>query len=144
MLGAYAFTDTLAGTLYGAFAGFNVQRGNIVFGGEIAYSPGEINFAGFPTVVNNFLDLKGRIGYAAGSALIYATAGCSSALINGTSQYDMTGINYGFGVDFKVTDSFFVGAEYLIRKTEGTLVPTFPCTFTSEIQSIGLRAGISF
>lgn len=137
-----------SGTMYGAFAGYNFQRGNIVFGAEVSYSAGSIAIEGFPAFeFTNLIDLNGRVGFAAGRALIYATAGATLGDwvegIQGT--YAVSGYNYGAGVDFMLTDRIFLGVEYLVRDLSGSYEPLAPDeSFSSENQSIRVRAGITF
>ena len=57
----------------GAFAGYNLQRGNMVYGGELAAGrSGDFCFEEFPPeCTDTFVDLKGRVGYSTGSVLVY-------------------------------------------------------------------------
>lgn len=70
-------TFDLEGATAGLAAGYNLQTGNWVLGGEVAYSAGEIALNVYPA--NNYLDgmleLKARVGYAPGKLLWYGTLG---------------------------------------------------------------------
>ncbi|MCP5088786.1 MAG: hypothetical protein GY952_18505, partial [Rhodobacteraceae bacterium] len=56
-----------------------------------------------------------------------------------------SGYNFGVGVDFKVTDNFFLGAEFQMREMGGSFEAFSPgWTFESHTQSVQLRAGFSF
>ena len=142
------FSFDLEGALYGGFAGYNVQRDNFVYGGEIAYSVGSVEVVTSPGYeYTSILDAKARAGLATGRALIYLTAGGSfGPWTNGSEgDFSASGFTYGAGIDYQVTDRVFVGAEYLIRNLSGDFAPINPAgTFESLIQSIVMRAGISF
>ncbi len=147
--GSLDSTYDLLGNQFGAFAGYHVQNGAFVFGGELAYSAGDVYMDGFPTWhYTNMTDLKARVGYAAGQALIYATAGASVGNWDNSGMFgsgiQAVGYNFGVGIDLQVNDRFFVGAEYLFREMGGEFPLVLPPLFESHTQSIQLRAGISF
>ncbi len=136
------------GQSYGVFAGYNVQRNNLVFGGELAYSavntPG-FGPGGFPNeTFDYFADGKVRVGFAMNKALVYGFAGYSASHFTFVSgaNHSVSGLNYGAGVDYMVGSRFFVGAEYIVRELEGTT--TSLNTHTANIQEVQLRAGIKF
>ncbi|MBL4807571.1 MAG: hypothetical protein JKY31_09825, partial [Rhodobacteraceae bacterium] len=53
---------------YGGLAGFNVQRGNLVFGGEAAIHSGGMFIEPFDNEATSaIIDLKGRVGFAVGN-----------------------------------------------------------------------------
>lgn len=145
--GTYDTTLAMEGDMYGIFAGYNIQRGAMVYGGEIAYSTGSVFLTGFPTYeFTSMVDVKARVGYAAGNnALIYAVAGGSfGPWDNGfDSNYAMSGINFGAGVDFLVTDSIFIGGEYLMRSLSGDAGNGVD-SYETSMQSIQIRAGMKF
>ncbi len=93
-------------------------------------------------------DLKARAGYAAGQALIYATAGASVGNWDNNGMFgagiQAVGYNFGVGIDIQVNDRFFIGAEYLAREMRGEFPSGLPPLYESHTQSIQLRAGISF
>ncbi len=156
--------DSAAGTSFGAFVGYNTQFEDVVLGGELGYhrlslrssqtntaSPtlpvvGTTAFAATVTATSsaNMLDyasLRGRVGYAFGSILPYATLGfvagrtddASSASVAYTA-FDTTGatppqsggaaansnksglFGYGYsvglGVDWMLTSRIFLRAEW--------------------------------
>lgn len=112
---------------YGAFAGYNhVMGSGLMLGAEVAYSITEdIDWGTVqePNVANyGILDLKARAGFAADKALLYVFGGYSMISENyelyGTNNY--AGWNAGAGVDFLVTDSIFVGGEYIYRSLNWT------------------------
>lgn len=141
----------MTGATYGGFAGYNVQNGSMVYGGEIAYSIGEIfiDEATFPTFFHDsFVDVKARIGYPTGPAMIYAVVGGTlGTWADGPhGSITTTGFNYGAGIDFLVTDNVFVGAEYLIRDltSEDGVENTPGLTFDTNLQTFQVRVGMKF
>ncbi len=142
------FPSLEPGQSYGAFAGYNIQRNNLVFGGELAYSA--VNTPGFGPIgwpaetFDYFIDGKARIGYAMNKVLVYGFAGYSaSSFTDSTSTYPASGLNYGAGVDFMLGSRYFMGAEYIARnQVGGTSTPGL--TRTTNIQEVQIRAGIRF
>ena len=129
------YTYDLEGMGYGAFAGYNFQSGSIVYGIEAAFQMSDVGFLvedmfaiGDDLVVDyqggftNFIDLKARVGFAAGDVLIYGFVGGSMGTysteyvgLGDVWNVSATGYNYGAGISLFVTDSIFVGAEYIVR-----------------------------
>jgi opacity protein-like surface antigen len=149
-------TYTLEGTMYGAFAGYNIQRDSFVYGIEAAYSLGSIKsepLGLWPLEYNSFIDLKARVGFATGNALIYGFAGGSMAeyqyFTGGFGSeigYPISpvGISYGAGVDLQLTDQIFIGAEYIVRQLSDPLEDYETYTMDNDIQAIQVRAGYRF
>jgi len=140
--------DLNGGNATSLYAGYLMQRGALVYGGELAFSKGNDTFAtGFPTEnVDRIIDLKGRVGYAANKALFYGAVGFSSMKYDVpviSNSFTTSGLNYGLGVDFAVTDRVTMGLEYLARKTEGD---TFNVGQTADldVNTITFRVGFSF
>ncbi len=143
----------LEGTMYGAFAGYNAQRGSYVFGVEGAYSTGLFSWAESlretetGQELTNVIDLKARAGIVAGDALIYGFAGWSMGDYRmydmySDNTYAVDGMNYGVGADFLITDSIFVGADYIVRDLSGATWPNE--TVSLGVQALELRVGINF
>ncbi len=135
-------------TQYGVVAGYNFQSGSLVYGAEIAYLTGDVR-SSIGTGYTGVLDLKGRVGYALGDALLFGSLGYSMGQWNdptGGPPEDITtsGISYGVGVDYMVTNNIFVGAEYLIRDLEGDFVIYAPFSIVAPLESIELRVGYRF
>lgn len=100
------FDPTRHGILGGGQAGFNLQSGNIVYGveGDFSFldsrgtqtyrSPQAIlTFpAGRRASVTNDVDwigtARGRVGYAVGNAMIFATGGYAFGKIKGSAEFD--------------------------------------------------------
>ena len=144
-------TWPMEGTQYGAFAGYNMQYGSFVVGGELAYSSGMVNlevetFNGF----TDFIDFKARAGYPVGSLLPYVFAGYSVGTWDHSTfggPVSSSGMNYGAGVDVMVTNSVFVGAEYIARDMTSANNPTrLPAENIAEanLQTISVRFGMKF
>ncbi len=81
-----AFTNDIPGisrtlesnTAFGGFVGYNRQVNNLVFGGELAYTTGNIPVTGLlSSFVTDRVDAKGRLGYSFGSAFVYGVVGYS-------------------------------------------------------------------
>ena len=84
-------------TAFGGFAGYNIQRGTLVFGGEVAATSGGISTvrssnSGYGPII----DLKARVGYSFGKTLAYGVAGWSFATFdNGRDQFASSGFAFG-------------------------------------------------
>lgn len=143
-------TLELEGSGLGAFVGYNIQRGSLVYGGELALSGATSSVVSETNSITHgdYLDLKGRLGYATGSFLFYGILGYStaSAQENPTNILEnSSGLNYGVGVDYMVSDQFFIGAEFLERRIEGDYFESgFSERFETDTRSISIRAGLSF
>lgn len=91
---------------YGVHAGYLRDFGSYVLGGELDYNkidPDEGDNDG------DLYRLRARAGYDMGRFLPYVTLGAAHFKASDVSE---TGLTYGIGADFKVTDKFTVGAEY--------------------------------
>lgn len=139
--------DFESGKTPSIFAGYLLQRGNLVYGGELAYSRGnDATIVGFTDEhLEEMIDLKGRVGFAANSALIYGVLGYSKVgyLEGTTGSQDTSGVNYGLGVDLAVSNRFSVGLEYLARKTDGDTTNPGQ-TRELDLNTVSLRVGLSF
>ena len=149
--GTYSNDLFTEGTLYGVFAGYNFQSGKIVYGGEVGYMFGE---TAEPNSIHTLttedtLDLKARVGYAAGNFLLYGFGGWSTVkMIESPTATPMqvSGLNYGVGVDMQVNNRFIVGVDYTIRDLSGDFDQNVFPGWTAEgpFSTIGIRAGIKF
>ena len=138
--------DTLDnGTIYGLFAGYNLQRNSTVYGVELAFQSGDIKSAAFPSQgISPMLDLKGRLGYAAGSGLIYGVLGYSTneAFVTGATS-DGSGVSYGIGYDYKINDAILIGGELMSRKMQNDATAPI-LEVEPDISTFSLRAGMKF
>lgn len=58
----------LDGSPVSLFGGYNCQSGNVVYGGGLAVFNNDIQLIAFPLITyNRLIDMKGRVGYAAGA-----------------------------------------------------------------------------
>ncbi|MBL4807037.1 MAG: porin family protein [Rhodobacteraceae bacterium] len=132
----------LNGPFVGGFAGYNVHNGGLIYGAEAAYSLGSAHEDGTPDYqFTDVLDVKARLGFGFGDALVYGVAGWSSANWDDSGvDYTASGFNAGVGVDYLISDSFFVGAEYLFRD----LKEDVSAQFEAPLQSVQVRAGFNF
>lgn len=138
--------DTLdSDTIYGLFAGYNMQRNNVVYGAELAFNAGEINSVAFPTQgVDRLIDLKGRVGYAAGPGLVYGVLGYSTnrAFVSGGSS-NGSGYSLGVGYDYQLNDAFTLGGEILSRKMQNDANAAI-LEVKPDVSTFTLRAGMKF
>lgn len=91
---------------YGVHAGYQKDFGKYVLGGELAYDrfdPKDDDDHG------DLVRLRARAGYDMGRFMPYVTLGAAHLKADDVSE---TGLTYGIGADFKVTDRVTVGAEY--------------------------------
>lgn len=141
----------LSGNQYGLFVGYNFQAGQIVYGGELAYVGGEVAYDIPPDFyVGQTVEIKGRVGYATGRTLLFASLGWMQADKRyGTTgpTVKATGPSLGLGIDAMVGERMFIGAEYQRRTTKvGTGdIPGIPVQSNEhEIDSLALRLGMRF
>jgi len=128
---------------FGVFAGYNWQRGNFVFGGELAYNDFTLPVVGFPGVeVENSLELRARAGYAFDRVMVYGFVGAARSDANiFADSISMTGYSYGIGAQALVTRNMFVGLELARRDIDGTY-GAFEAD--AKIDTVSLRVGFQF
>jgi outer membrane immunogenic protein len=104
----------------GAHAGYNWQHGAFVYGFE-----GDVGFANH---IDYLSSVRGRLGVAAGAALLYGTGGVAfvgtsySPVVNNTTfnvSETQTGFVVGGGADFKLNPRWSVGVEGLYYGFDG-------------------------
>jgi outer membrane immunogenic protein len=111
------------GVLYGAGAGYDVQRGNTVFGieGEASDSTQKASDSGLTERAGRDLYVGGRVGaVVGGDNLLYAKAGYTNARfsISGTgtgaplARGDLDGVRVGAGIEHRLGGSAYVKTEY--------------------------------
>lgn len=134
--------------------GYKAQRGNWVFGGELAYGFGKIELSTLPAdnYMDGMLDLKGRVGFANGRVLWFGSLGWSRTEMSfagpvTNEPVSTSGLTYGLGADVMVTERIFAGIELQQRNLDigqGDL-GGFPTTaLESDLRSVNVRIGISF
>lgn len=99
---------------YGVHGGYNRDFGRFVLGGELDYN--KLSFddvAGVDGGDADLVRLRGRAGYDLGRFLPYVSLGAAHVSTDeNNGDLSETGLVYGLGADFKVTERFTVGAEY--------------------------------
>ncbi len=95
---------------YGLHVGYNRDFGQFVLGGELDYNRVKLDET---DEKGDLTRLRARAGYDMGRFMPYLTLGAArvSADVNGIDVKE-TGMTYGIGGDFKVTDKITLGAEY--------------------------------
>src|SRR5262249_15511246 len=114
----------------GGQIGYNVQRGNLVFGIEADIQGSGIGdkgfvatLAGFKSDLDYFGTVRGRLGYALGTSLLYATGGFAYGGIRNEidtafpviafkSHETATGYTIGGGWEYMFSPAWSVKAEY--------------------------------
>ncbi|SOB98904.1 opacity protein-like surface antigen [Rhodobacter sp. JA431] len=139
-------SDSLGSGSYGVFGGYNLQRGSLVYGGELALQAADVDTDNGPAHFNNLLDVKARLGWAYGDALPYAFVGYSRGQWNngdGQTNDDADGVNYGLGVDYAVNDQWQVGAEFIRRELDTDFNGTAN-SVEQNFNAVQLRAAYRF
>ncbi|MBW6505643.1 MAG: outer membrane beta-barrel protein [Rhodobacteraceae bacterium] len=135
-----------AGTTIGGFAGYNLQRGNLVFGGEIGLTHLGVSEPTYTFLeFSNFLEVKGRLGYAMDRVMVFGTLGYMAGTITdtwGPTDYDVRGMTYGLGVEFMVTNNIFAGLEYQRAALKGEYL--VPDDVAVDLDTVALRVGFQF
>jgi outer membrane immunogenic protein len=135
----------LDGSSVGLMLGYNRSSGALVYGGEISYSDGDVEEVGNPGFLfTSFLEVKARLGYSVGNALIYGTLGAtSSRWTESDESFGGRGVLYGIGVDYLVSPTIFLGGEYVIRDIENDWNGSGD-TLDADLGSLSLRLGMKF
>jgi outer membrane immunogenic protein len=167
-MGGYAQENSSGiGSLSGGFAGgtlgYNWQTGALVFGleADAAWSDvgATVGIPGLVSVSDKIRDMgtvRGRIGYAFDSVLIYGTGGYAwadnriTASLLGVSISDThfhSGWTAGAGVEVMFAPKWSVKAEYLYRSFEGQtyfagLIPPGVGTGTINLNSV--QVGVNY
>lgn len=135
--------DNWSGTPWGVMLGYNVQRDNMVFGGEFDYTGGALraesttsaNFncaagEGCPTEVDRLMSLRARLGVTQDRTLFYATLGAAHGRVTAETvafgvhgQENRTGWSAGAGIEHAITDNFTVRGEYIHTDLGRTELP---------------------
>jgi len=111
------------GALYGVGAGYDIQRGNTVFGieGEASDSTQKESYGGLTEHASRDLYVGGRIGAViGGNNLLYAKAGYTNAryAVSGTAtgvdlaHGNLNGARVGIGLEHQLSGRAFIKTEY--------------------------------
>jgi outer membrane immunogenic protein len=154
----------LDGFVGGGQVGYNWQSGNWVFGveGDFQGSAQDTSssgaFPGLGTVTLDqeipwFATMRGRLGYAWGPWLLYATGG--AAWVNYQATFSAAGVSVeddatnfawtvGGGVEWMFAPKWSAKLEYLYIDTGDTDVTLFGVPFTARAKDNIVRAGINY
>ncbi|WP_239113253.1 outer membrane protein [Shimia biformata] len=129
----------------GAFVGYNWQRGNAVFGGELAYTSFETPFEGFASSFqNNAIELRARGGYAMNNILFYGFVGyATSELDDAGNVFEQSGASYGIGAEYLIKNRYSVGLELSRRSVSGEDALASG-TLGTDVDMVTFRAGYHF
>lgn len=114
----------LSGGVFGLFVGRDVSIGSsgMFVGAELAYSgkvEGDEEYNAsydYSYDVNWTLDAKLRVGSDLGNVKVYGFAGLTSGNANNYyTDYSFSGMNYGVGTSYQVSDGITVGLEVIQR-----------------------------
>lgn len=147
-------TTQIAGNQFGGFAGYNLQSGNLVYGAELAHGAGDLLVGGSTTYfIENLTQIRGRVGYATGIALIHGSLGWARADqhwddgIVTNSPVNVDGASYGVGVDVMASDRLILGLAWdrvKLVAQEGD-IGGFPLVETrDDLDIVTLRVGMRF
>lgn len=151
-LPAFGLFDYDDGSVTSAFLGYNLQRGNLVYGGELSYGTvsgmvlTDASLGGDDTL-DSLMGLRGRVGYTLGNALIYGALGLSKGnmTFNGVDKPTVSGTSLALGMDYQFTDQIFVGLDYTRLKLDGTNTnPGNTFEINAPVNLLSLRLGLSF
>lgn len=142
-MGGYGSEDGGFASMKGGFAGgtigYNWQQGSLVYGLEAdaawadisasvnGFVPG-LGLVGVSSKIDATGTVRGRIGYAFGPTLVYATGGYAwadnklSASALGTSISDsqfLSGYAVGAGLEYMIAPKWSFKAEYLYKSFDG-------------------------
>lgn len=153
------------GTVGGLHIGYNAEVGRLVLGMEADLEASGIEgsgFGNFSAIHNSSVDwlgsMRGRLGFIAGSTLLYATGGLAIAGVSleqqgasalsafSTNSETRTGWTVGAGVEHAFAPKLTVRLEYRYVDL-GAIVyanPTLGMRETSELSAHTMRAGLSF
>jgi outer membrane immunogenic protein len=146
------YYDLTSGNTTTIFAGYLMQRGSFVYGGELALSQGsdlyiDVSPAYTDEEVGRVIDLKAKAGYAANRVLFYGVLGYSQVewTIDNPAYDDFTtdGFAYGLGIDYAATNRLTVGLEYLSRSTSGASYNAGQDA-DLDLDTLSLRIGYQF
>lgn len=136
------------GNMFGGFVGYNMQRGRLVYGAELAGQFGSYTLDGWPTFNRYpyFADMKARLGYATDRVLVFAAVGGMIGQYNenDVNLFALTGFTLGGGVDVMVTDKIFVGGEITHRIFKGDDPDRPAIDWHGSNTEASLRVGIRF
>lgn len=142
------------------FAGYNFQRGSLVFGPELGLSVntarGTDGFFMRPFRMRNSIELRGRVGVAAGRALPYLALGVISSEFWADhagagnpvdfARARFNGVTLAAGVDVAVNQSMFVRGEIQAVRYRNGVLPFYAGTdpHTLSARDVRLSVGVGW
>lgn len=143
--------DNVDGWKGGAFAGYNFQNGNVVYGleGDLGYSGAEETVGGASAELGAGGSLRARIGYAMDPVLVYGTAGIAgqnAEMTQGglTDSNTHVGYTVGAGADALITENVFGRLEYRYSDYQDEDYTLGAGTVSSGFDTHSVNAGIGF
>ena len=140
----------LDGSGVGAFVGYNVEKNNLVYGGELNYagnidanSNGNSDYSGMG--LTNVIDVKARVGRLFGTTLVYGAVGFTSAGVNASFGVPSSAIgsNVSLGVEKTFSNNMFIGLE-LTHRNLNVEDGQYISNTKLKLDSASLRIGMNF
>jgi outer membrane immunogenic protein len=160
----YNINPGMDGVTFGPYAGVNFQSGALVYGAELDLSFGSVAADADPSATfNNYTDLdqrwsgnvRVRVGYSVGSALLYVAGGVAFANIKvddtdagyGSSSKTHVGWTIGAGIEYAPSQNWITRGEYLysdLRRESFTIMGSSPYSAAVAPQNHTFRVGIAY
>lgn len=145
----------------GGQIGYNAQFNSLVLGVEWDIQSADLSdstvlssgFTGVTSDVDWFSTLRGRIGYAAGPALLYVTGGLAFADVefnamsptaSVSSSEIQTGYTVGGGIEWAFAPNWSLKSEYLYVDLGSETFSTPSGTYTTETDFHTARVGLNY
>lgn len=150
----------------GGQIGYNWQRGYFVFGVEADFQGGNISdkatwtLATSKSDVDWFGTVRGRLGYAIGPTLVYATGGFAYGHVDnaeiGAVAYRANDVSTGWvvggGVEYKIAPAWSVKGEYQFidlgrndpESAAGVKLSSFPGVIVHDDEFHTIRFGVNY
>jgi len=160
--GAAPLIGGTSGATIGGTLGYNYQMGSLVLGveGDLnkSWERGGRNFVG-PISTKGSMEwygtLRGRAGFAADRALVYATGGYAFGKINASIndtvlpvQFSNSSTRHGYvlgaGIEYAFTNNISAKAEYLYMRLGSNTMFAAPYLTTSAYSTSLIRAGVNY
>lgn len=137
------------GWMGGAFVGYNLQNGSIVYGaeGDLGFSGANGSLGAVDVDQGVFGSLRARLGYQLDPVLLYGTAGLAATRAevtdaSGSDNNTHLGWTVGAGADALLTESIFGRLEYRYSDYESKAFATPSTAISSGFSDHSVRAGI--
>lgn len=125
-------------TSYSIHAGYRMDAGQWVIGGELEHDWTDIDLVPGSITVDRVMRLKATAGYDLGNTLVYVAAGTAKVDVDGLG--DDWGGFYGIGAAYAVSPQTIVGLELL----EHNFSDIGDSDIDADAWSVGLRASWKF